>query len=129
MRNEFRYRRKSRLKELLLEDPRRFIDQIYDNARAVLGVFSMPQDNRPFMEYAARVDKHAGLEKETFLRLTRIFTRAKYSSLDLSQADAQEAIKEYNAILRALSAKQNIFLFVLRYLVVFFRRQPFFLTI
>ncbi|MFC1514600.1 hypothetical protein ACFL5X_01695 [Candidatus Omnitrophota bacterium] len=122
-------RQKRRFRQLLEDDPRGFVIDLYNNARAILGVFKLPYQNHPFMAYADLVDTSTGSEAKIFSRLTTRFTQAEYSSLAFSEEETTEALREYNAMLAMLKGTQSGLSFSLRYLVIFLRRLPFFLNI
>ena len=117
--------RRRRLKNILASDLRSFIITLYRNTQGVLFIFGPRyRDYMPFLSYAALVQENYHMPDNLYLRLTRLFTEAKYSNHPLTKDDASKALEDYNAFIKILLSRQLKGRLFLKYCLVLLFRRP-----
>ncbi len=112
------------LKKTISDNPSRFIEKLYENSKKVLGVFSIPHINTiPALQYAKTVEEKFSIDGGHFLKLTRKFSEAQYSSHVISSEDALYFLDNYNKSMDKVRKGSYGFLF--RFCVLLVRGYPF----
>jgi len=101
-----REKKKNELKLLLKINPRKFIIDLYENAKKVLGIFNLNyNESVPPLLFAESVRKKYSLEDDLFLRFTSRFEEAKYSGHTLQSEVAASVLDDYNNFLKTLFSR------------------------
>ena len=113
-----------KLKKLISGDPSRFIKNIYENSKKVLGIFGSPHVNViPALEYAKTVEKKFSISNNYFTRLTYNFFEAQYSSHAISARNAIHSLDIYNRLMK--DTKKNSSGFLFKFWLLLIRGYPF----
>lgn len=111
----------------LYNNPREFIISLYENIKAIFNIFgNRVQGVIPPLAYANLIEKRYSMENNLFLRLTVKFEEAKYSKHTLGSEDVNQALNDYNNILKAVCADYNKPSLFFRYCLSLLRRRPLF---
>jgi len=114
----------TKLRKLILNDPSKFIESLYENSKKVLGTFGIPYLNTvPGLTYAETVEKKFSIDNNCFTQLTYNFYETRYSSHLISTRNAMHSLYGYNRFVEAIKKKSSGFLF--KFGILLIRGYPF----
>lgn len=114
----------AKLKKDKASNPRKFIDLLYDNFRKVMSVFGIDYDySNPPLVHAQLIDKKFEIKSSCFGDIGMKFSKAAYSSEEVSLEEAETFEKKYNEGLNII--KNSIKHPFGKIVKLFFLRYPF----
>lgn len=112
----------------LLQNPREFIINLYENLKEVLTIFGARYSEAVApLFYALKIEQKYSIENKLFSKLTTEFEEAKYSKHILRPEDGYTALNDYNGFLRTVFNNQDKFSLFLKCCLALVHRIPLFI--
>jgi hypothetical protein len=113
---------------VLKDQPREFIQGLYENATRLISIFGLRYDAYTSVLLYAELTKHKfSVENDVFLNFSIKFEEAKYSKHVLQNSDTIAAVNNYNLFFERLCKNQSWALSFYRYCLALLYCRPIFI--